>query len=246
MGVTGGSHILPMDRVPSINQMPLKVNASKQSEGKEWIWAALTGLLLLAGAWLVLYTINPGLTGINFPTLSSLPMTGGGGGNGGQPGGGGNGGPVGSGAGGGASCKIPTAGPCSSVANLGCFGDAAKTMQYVCNGESSGNAAALGDIGTDGNAASVGLFQMNISANSLKDPKTGQTLNCPSAFNHPFTAADTKNNTVYVKKDAASQALYAQCKALAQDPTANIANACALSGNGTNLKPWATPATACK
>lgn len=51
-------------------------NPSKQTEGKEWIWAALTGLLLLAGAWLVLNTINPGLTNVSFPTLSSLSATG--------------------------------------------------------------------------------------------------------------------------------------------------------------------------
>lgn len=47
-------------------------NGSKQTEAKEWIWAALTGLLLLAGAWLVLNTINPNLTNVSFPTLSSL------------------------------------------------------------------------------------------------------------------------------------------------------------------------------
>lgn len=50
-------------------------NASKQSEGKEWIWSALTGLLLLAGAWLVLHIINPDLTNVAFPTLSSLSTT---------------------------------------------------------------------------------------------------------------------------------------------------------------------------
>ena len=52
-------------------------NPSRQTEGKEWIWAALTGLLLLAAAWLVLYTINPNLTNVSFPTLSSLSATGG-------------------------------------------------------------------------------------------------------------------------------------------------------------------------
>ena len=52
-------------------------NPSKQTEGKEWIWAALTGLLLLAGAWIVLHTINPNLTNVSFPTLSGLSATGG-------------------------------------------------------------------------------------------------------------------------------------------------------------------------
>jgi hypothetical protein len=51
-------------------------NASRQTEGKEWIWSALTGLLLLAGAWLVLHTINPDLTNVAFPTLSSLSAVG--------------------------------------------------------------------------------------------------------------------------------------------------------------------------
>jgi len=68
-------------------------NPSRQSEGKEWIWAALTGLLLLAGAWLVLTTINPTLTNVSFPTLSALPAaTAGGTGNGGGRGAGGGGG----------------------------------------------------------------------------------------------------------------------------------------------------------
>jgi hypothetical protein len=71
-------------------------NPSKQSEGKEWIWAALTGLLLLAGAWLVLNTINPTLTNVSFPTLSGLPAVGGTIGNG-NPVGAGGGGVVGAG-----------------------------------------------------------------------------------------------------------------------------------------------------
>ena len=39
-------------------------NPSKQSEGRAWIWSALTGLLLLAGAYLILYTINPNLVNL--------------------------------------------------------------------------------------------------------------------------------------------------------------------------------------
>jgi TRAP-type C4-dicarboxylate transport system permease small subunit len=48
-------------------------NPSAQSDAKEWIWGALTGLLLLAGAYLVLYTINPQLVNLNLPTLSQVP-----------------------------------------------------------------------------------------------------------------------------------------------------------------------------
>jgi hypothetical protein len=47
-------------------------NPSKQSEGKEWIKSALFGLLLLAGAYLILYTINPNLVNLGLPTLQSV------------------------------------------------------------------------------------------------------------------------------------------------------------------------------
>jgi hypothetical protein len=47
-------------------------NPSKQSEGKEWIKSAIFGLLLLAAAYLVLYTINPNLVNLGLPTLQSI------------------------------------------------------------------------------------------------------------------------------------------------------------------------------
>jgi hypothetical protein len=47
-------------------------NPGKQSEGKEWIKSAIYGLLLLAGAYLVLYTINPNLVNLSLPTLQSI------------------------------------------------------------------------------------------------------------------------------------------------------------------------------
>jgi hypothetical protein len=47
-------------------------NASAQSEGRAWIWSALIGLLLLAAAYLILYTVNPNLTKLQNPTLSSV------------------------------------------------------------------------------------------------------------------------------------------------------------------------------
>lgn len=50
-------------------------NASAQSEGKDWIQSALIGILLLAGAYLILYTINPAI--VNFTGLPSslTPIT---------------------------------------------------------------------------------------------------------------------------------------------------------------------------
>lgn len=47
-------------------------NPSAQGEGKEWIESALTGLLLLAGAYIILYTINPALVNLGLPELTSL------------------------------------------------------------------------------------------------------------------------------------------------------------------------------
>lgn len=44
-------------------------NPSRQSEGKEWIKQAIYGLLLLAGAYIILNTINPALVR---PSLESL------------------------------------------------------------------------------------------------------------------------------------------------------------------------------
>jgi len=49
-------------------------NPSGQSEGKQWIQGALIGMLLLAGASIVLKTINPNIVSLNIPQLSPLPQ----------------------------------------------------------------------------------------------------------------------------------------------------------------------------
>jgi hypothetical protein len=51
-------------------------NPSGQSEAKEWIYAALIGLLLLVGAYFVLDVVNPDLLELNLPTLSQLTQNG--------------------------------------------------------------------------------------------------------------------------------------------------------------------------
>lgn len=38
-------------------------NESQVDDAKKWIWAAVYGLLLLIGAWLILNTINPEILG---------------------------------------------------------------------------------------------------------------------------------------------------------------------------------------
>lgn len=47
-------------------------NAANQSDAKDWITSALLGILLLAGAYIILYTINPDLTILRLPTLKTI------------------------------------------------------------------------------------------------------------------------------------------------------------------------------
>jgi len=47
-------------------------NPSGQNEGKEWVKAALLGLFLLLGAYLILYTINPNMVNLNLPSLQPV------------------------------------------------------------------------------------------------------------------------------------------------------------------------------
>lgn len=61
-------------------------NPAAESEGKSWITNALLGLLLLAGAYVILRTINPQIVGLNIaglPSVSGYSSGGGGGGGGG-------------------------------------------------------------------------------------------------------------------------------------------------------------------
>ena len=57
-------------------------NPAAESEGKSWITNALLGLLLLAGAWIILFTINPQIVnlpqGFDLPTLNGAAFGGGG------------------------------------------------------------------------------------------------------------------------------------------------------------------------
>lgn len=48
-------------------------NPQAQSDGRSWIWSALIGTLLLAGAYVILYTVNPNLVTLQTPGLSKLP-----------------------------------------------------------------------------------------------------------------------------------------------------------------------------
>jgi hypothetical protein len=47
-------------------------NPSGEEEAKQWIWAALTGVLLLAGAYIILNIINPQLLNLTLPKLAAI------------------------------------------------------------------------------------------------------------------------------------------------------------------------------
>jgi hypothetical protein len=47
-------------------------NPTSESEGRSWITNALLGLLLLVGAYIILYTINPTLVSLTVPNLPAL------------------------------------------------------------------------------------------------------------------------------------------------------------------------------
>jgi hypothetical protein len=190
-------------------------NPSRQSEGKEWIKSALLGLLLLAGAYLVLYTINPELVDLSLPTLAPINIQ--------TP-------SEGNQSGGSVTCTPASSGPCSvTQLKSTCLGSSANSASEICNAESSGNAVAGGDISTNGQPVSIGLFQINLSANTIAG------LNCPSAFNHSWHVGSPSTIT--------NPTLYAQCVAAAKNVATNIAKACSLSNNGANWSKWSTART---
>ena len=49
-------------------------NPSGQTDAKDWIQAALIGILLLAGAYFILNVINPSLVNLNLPSLVNLNL----------------------------------------------------------------------------------------------------------------------------------------------------------------------------
>lgn len=132
----------------------------------------------------------------------------------------------------GGQCQPPASGPCSAASLQGtCFGSNAQTAGGVCMIESAGNPMAQSgtDKCADGSPVSIGLFQINISANTISG------LNCPSAFDHAFSGSHPTCNVT-------NRALYQQCLSAAQSASDNIAKACQLSGNGTSWSLWG-PAT---
>lgn len=137
------------------------------------------------------------------------------------------------------SCQALTSGPCS-VSNLqSAFGSHAERMSRICNYESGGNAG--NESGSDKcrndpqrRAFSIGLFQINLTVHTLIDPSSGQSVNCPSAFNG-------KNFDCSIRDSA----LYNRCVSLAKNPSVNIARAKVISNSGANVSPWRNTVNHC-
>jgi hypothetical protein len=209
-------------------------NPSTQSDARDQITQALLGLLMLLGVYLLLNVINPDLVKLSMPELTAIPAVT----SGGLSSGGGGGG---AGAGTGTGNCTPLASGIASAENLqgSCFGANAQTASTIAHAESGGNPTAINPTARcGGNAAVVGLFQINISANRLYGPGLPSSgLNCPSAFSGGYSYSHP-NCTV------TDSTLYSQCVTAAKDPNVSIATACQLSRNGTNWRPWET-ATIC-
>ena len=47
-------------------------NPSAESDARQWIWSALLGIVLLAGAYLILYTVNPNIVSLSLPNLQTI------------------------------------------------------------------------------------------------------------------------------------------------------------------------------
>lgn len=219
------------------------------SQAKAGIKAALIGFAVILSAWLIVSTTiriigASGFLGAYFQEVGTFSFTCSTGSNagtasnttfgtgvaGGGPGGSGS---VGTNFSGSGTCQPVTnssSNPCSTSNLAGtCFGGASvNAWSAICQAESNGNAAIPSsvDICADGNPASFGLFQINITANQVDG------LNCPAAFSGgAYTASNHSCRVINV-------ALYNQCKAAATNARKNIATACRLSSNGTNTGPW--------
>ncbi len=217
-------------------------NDKKVSTAKSFITTSLLGIAVLLTGFLLLKQINPSLLQIKSITPTQiaqsewaiLPHDGGGGGGGTGPGGGGGGTNVGTG-----KCEPVTSGP-ASVANLQgtCFGSNAAKASSIANLESSGNPSRHGDKCVDGSYASWGLFQINISANTMAG------LNCPKAFDVAAKGSTLLSGGVY-NCHVINRPLYDQCVAAATNESTNIEAACRISNNGTRWSAWSTNKT-CK
>ncbi|MGC9598850.1 MAG: sensory rhodopsin II transducer [Minisyncoccia bacterium] len=131
-------------------------NPSAESEGKSWVTNALLGLLLLAGAYIILYTVNPQLVSLQITGLTPLPASPA------QPT---------------STTPTPSGGTCSTISDpsnpcsissvqAACSAWDPNLASQVCNKESGGGTNPGVQSGTDkcsdGTSFSIGLWQINV------------------------------------------------------------------------------------
>jgi hypothetical protein len=143
-----------------IRYMTSAGNPSAASDAKEWIEAALLGLLLLAGAYFILSVVNPQLLNLNLPSLAPANVA--------APAGGANGG--------GASTPVSTSGGTN-----GSNGVAASVPNTGCKGLSN---SAGGSVSSQIAAASDGYC----GASTANGPGGG-TVSCAWAVNNVLAKA---------------------------------------------------------
>ncbi len=193
-------------------------NTAAATSAKGIIFDALIGVFAAMVAYLFLYvinldltTININFTAVNIDNTEGTPM-----------------GPLGGGAGGSGSCQALSSGDCS-VSNLTtAFGSAASQASSICNGESGGSSIpSTVDKCADGNPASWGLFQINITVHSVGG------YPCPSAFSGGGYTAQNHSCRVI------DQTLYNNCVNAVKNPINNIAAAKSIYGKaGNSWRPW--------
>ncbi|MDB5237358.1 MAG: hypothetical protein JWL88_460 [Parcubacteria group bacterium] len=131
----------------------------------------------------------------------------------------------------------------SSLQQAGWDSNLASKMSCVTkyeNGSCNPSAPSGTDIGSDGKSVSIGIFQVNISANNMNYPACerlngGQPLNCTQAFaGGAYTAS---NHSTHVSNPG----LYTTCRAAASDPSCNTAAAQTIYQK-QGIKAWGTAA----
>lgn len=199
-------------------------NTSATGKAKGIIFDAIAGLILALTSYALLYTINPELVNIAALSLPQESSSGNGSGGGGSSGGGST---TGTG-----KCEPAASGPCS-VENLKktCFGDNAEMASAICMGESSGKESKQsGDkCQPDNFPISLGLFQINLSANNLVGSSCPTTV-CATSAAAPMYTGSNHNCT--------QKSNYASCVTGATTAACNIETACSLSKNGTKWGKW--------
>lgn len=217
--------------IGGVQYMMSNVVSSKE-EAKRHIWGAVYGLLIAMSIWLILALINPQLLNVGVKTLQLLkPKLSAPGATQVGPGGIG-GGPPGS-----TTCRteFPPGNYCSGTALGSACGWDARSASAICSQESGGGNTAAGShsdrMANDPGRRSFswGLFQINLTVHQIGG------LDCPKAFrgrNYGAVVVD--------------EALYAQCVALAKDPSVNTAKACSLWQNaGGTFRDWRNSANTC-